>query len=76
MDCWTDYPIAELGDEPGKPAPVRPCKVLCWDGDKYATIEVEGVRTEVKAGYLYTAPGRCGDVRPIDTALLPVGQAA
>lgn len=62
MKAWTDYPIVELGDTPGKLAPVRECKVLDWDGDKYCHIEVEGVREHVKRGYLYRKAGRYGEV--------------
>jgi hypothetical protein len=58
MMAWTDYPIVALGDEVGKEAPIREVTVLGWDGNKYAEVEVEGVRTSFKAGYLYTKPGR------------------
>lgn len=68
MTYWTDYPITELGDEPGKEAPVRKCHVLSYDGDKYVETIVGGVKTSFKAGYVYTAPGRCGEVpkAPLD----------
>lgn len=58
MRAWTDYPIVELGDTPGQEAPIREVTVLGWDGNKYAEVEVEGVRTSFKAGYLYLRPGR------------------
>lgn len=62
LNAWTDYPIAELGDPSGLRAPVRACLVLSYDGNKYCRISVEGVTTEVKAGYLYRRPGRSGEV--------------
>jgi hypothetical protein len=64
--AWTDYPITELGDTSGEIAPIRSVSVVGWDGDKYATVIVEGIRTEIKRGYLYAAPGRCGEVNSID----------
>jgi len=60
MRAWTDYPIAELGDAPYVEAPVRECEILSYDGNKYCKILVAGVRVEVKAGYLYSKPGRLG----------------
>lgn len=58
MRAWTDYPIVELGDTPNQEAPIREVTVLGWDGNKYAEVEVEEVRTSFKAGYLYRRPGR------------------
>lgn len=72
MRAWTDYPIEELGDAPGKEAPIRECEVLGWDGDKYATVMIGGVRTSFKVGYLYTVPGRCGDAKKINRTSLPI----
>lgn len=65
MSYWTDYPITELGDEPGKRAPIRECVPLSYDRNKYCRVEVEGVTTSFKAGYIYTKEGRCGDVPTI-----------
>lgn len=62
MKYWTDYPIVELGDEPGKKAPIRECTVLEYHGHKYADVRVEGVETSFKAAYIYERPGRCGEV--------------
>lgn len=62
LKAWTDYPFEELGDAAGVEAPVRECVVLSYDGNKYCRIEVGGVTTEVKAGYLYRQPGRVGEV--------------
>jgi len=66
MKAWTDYPIVELGDIPGKIAPIREVFITGYDGDKYADVIVEGVKTSFKAAYLYETPGRCGDVPMID----------
>lgn len=68
---WTDYPITELGDKPHQVAPIRPLTVISYDGNKYCEILVEGITKEIKAGYIYTQPGRCGDVPPVDTHVLP-----
>ncbi|MDE2106871.1 MAG: hypothetical protein KGL39_57175, partial [Patescibacteria group bacterium] len=70
MKAWTDYPIERLGDKPGEFAPVRQCNVLSYDQDKYVWIEVEGLREEIKAGYCYMKPGRCGEVPPLNRRLL------
>lgn len=64
LQLWTDYPIVELGDEPGKEAPVRRAKLLEYDGDKYVTCEIDGIITSFKSGYLYMREGRCGKVPP------------
>ena len=61
MQAWTDYPIIELGDQPGKKAPVREVEVIEYDGDKYATVKVDGIITSLKLGYLYKGNGRYGD---------------
>lgn len=65
LQAWTDYPFAELGDTPGEPAPIRPCLVLHYDGNKYCQVEVGDTLLDVKAGYLYRQPGRSGDAPPI-----------
>lgn len=71
MIAFTDYPIVELGDVPGKAAAVREVRVLSFDGNKYCYVDVCGVRKEIKAGYLYKSPGRFGEVPCIDVAELP-----
>lgn len=38
ITCWTDYPFVELGDAPGKPAPIRHVNVYSYDGNKYARV--------------------------------------
>lgn len=70
MIYWTDYPFVELGDTPGQEAPIRQCNVLAYDGDKYCDIVVHGVKTSIKSGYIYTAPGRCGEAPKIPKAEL------
>ena len=49
ITCWTDYPF---NDEPSR---IRHVQVLCYDGDKYATVRdlQTGEIGHVKAGYLY-----------------------
>ena len=67
--CWTDYPFTELGDAPYVKAPVRQVEVVSYDHNKYCKIWVDGCAhpLEVKAGYLYTAPGRIGEVPQVST---------
>lgn len=70
--AWTDYPFTELGDEPGKEAPIREVEVLDYDGDKYCTVLTGGgLVAEVKAGYLYTERGRSGEANVFPRELLP-----
>jgi hypothetical protein len=67
LKCWTDYPFPELGDTPGVKAPIREARCIAYDGDKYATVMFEnGTIADVKRGYLYTMPGRCGEVPTLD----------
>lgn len=70
LDGWTDYPIAELGDTPGKIAPIRRAKAISSDRDKYLEVIVEGVRIFIKAGYFYAGPGRAGQVRTFSWTIL------
>jgi len=65
QQLWTDYPVVELGDTPGREAPIRPVAILSYDGNKYCRVLVEGVEIEIKAGYIYKQPGRCGDVQNV-----------
>jgi hypothetical protein len=67
---FTDYPITQLGDSPRKEAPVRECRIFKYDGNKYITILVGNVLTEVKRGYVYSREGRCGDAPPATDAEL------
>ena len=65
MRAYTDMPIRELGDFSGKPAPVREVEVVSYDGNKYCHVRIQKLDLEIKAGYLYTQPGRCGEVPPL-----------
>jgi hypothetical protein len=65
MKAFTDYPFTALGDISGKKAPVRECKVLSYDGDKYCTVKVAGLVQEVKACYVYKKRGRFGKVESV-----------
>ena len=49
ITCWTDCPF---NDEPSR---IRHVQVLCYDGDKYATVRNldTGEIEHVKADYLY-----------------------
>ena len=68
ITCWTDYPFEELGDTAGQKAPIRHVTVLSYDGNKYATVSLDGydVTSSVKAGYLYRRCGRLGQVKQIN----------
>jgi hypothetical protein len=55
--AYTDYPIIELGDKPWQTAPMRECRVLGYDGNKYCRVVVEGVELEIKSGYVYEGKG-------------------
>lgn len=70
---FTDYPIHELGDEPYAPAPIRPCELLSYDGDKYAQVLVGGVIVGVKRGYVY--PPGAPYVDPTRRFTLKAGKA-
>ena len=67
IDAFTDYPFADLGDTPGELAPIRSCKVLTYDHNKYCDIlvifedsdgDVRGYLSSVKAGYIYKNEAR------------------
>jgi hypothetical protein len=60
MKAWTDYPIKL--EESGKEAPVRECKVLSYDSDKYCEVSIDGITFLIKACYIYSKPGRLGEV--------------
>lgn len=62
MKLFTDYPITELGDKEFVEAPIRECKLLSYDDNKYCYIKVGEIKKEVKRGYIYTKSGRCGEV--------------
>jgi hypothetical protein len=60
MKAWTDYPIKI--EESGKEAPIRECTVLSYDQDKYCEVSIDGIPFLIKAGYIYSKPGRIGQV--------------
>ena len=67
ITCWTDYPFTALGDIPGQKAPIRHVYVVGYDMDKYATVSLsDGSHAAVKSGYLYSQPGRLGQVKNIN----------
>jgi len=70
MRAWTDYPIVELGDKPGKLAPIRLVDVISYDRNKYCRIRVAGVIDLVKRGYLYKQRGRVGEVETVSNCQL------
>lgn len=69
MKAYTDYPLFDK--ESGKEAPIREVKPLFYDKDKYVTVEFEKKIYEFKAGYLYTKPGRLGEVPNFPVKMLP-----
>lgn len=60
MKAYTDYPFVSFGDEPYEDAPIRECKVLSYDNNKYCIIKINGSIKEVKLCYLYKRYGRYG----------------
>lgn len=67
ITCWTDYPFTQLGDIPYQKAPIRRVGVIRYDMDKYATVALpDGSHASVKCGYLYSQPGRLGQVKTIN----------
>lgn len=69
IEAWTDYPF--LPEDPaGQLAPLRPVTIIGYDGDKYVTVLYDSSEYEFKAGYVYTAPGRIGEVPSIGHAAL------
>lgn len=70
MKAWTDYPVVELGDHGGVKAPVRECLILSYDGNKYCQVMVGGAEAHIKHCYLYSRPGRCGDVSVVSVRKL------
>ena len=65
MKAYTDYPIKELGDKEWEIAPVRECKILSYDNDKYCKVQIGKIKKEIKICYIYPKKGRCGKVKCI-----------
>lgn len=59
IKAYTDYIFIDLGDTPGKEAPVREIELVSYDQDKYVEILVGGVRDYIKSGYIYPRAFRC-----------------
>lgn len=57
ITLYTDYPITSLGDKEGMLAPIRKCRIINFDGDKYCKVEIKEnnlkVFEEIKRGYIY-----------------------
>lgn len=73
LTAWTDYPIIAKGDIPQQEAPIRECIVLSYDYDKYCKVQfpsLDNYVMSIKAGYLYTKPGRCCEVPSISRKVL------
>jgi hypothetical protein len=72
LTAWTNYPISpgEFGrgrDFAGRRAPVRAVTILTYDRDKRCKVRIAGFAGifEIKLGYIYPRPGRCGSVQAI-----------
>lgn len=59
---YTDYPITEFGDLDYEPAPIRECKIIDYDGNKYCKVSLveDGllVIKSIKRDYIYNIPTR------------------
>jgi hypothetical protein len=64
MKTYTDYPFTFLGDTEHKKAPMREIEFISYDGDKYCQIIVDGIKTEIKLGYIYYTPKRKWGIDP------------
>ena len=75
MKAFTDYPIEQLGDVVGQYAPIREVEVVSYDKSLYCEVVTQGVTEYIKAGYIFTEPGRVGNVPCVlrkDLECLPV----
>lgn len=73
IDCFTDYPFRELKDKGGEDAPIRKCKIITWDRNKYCDIlvlftdndgDLRGHVNNIKQFYLYKNEARFDDGIP------------
>jgi len=66
---FTDYPFVALGDASGLEAPIREIVVLSYDGGLYCNVAPCGYEfvEPIKAGYIYQAKGRFGEVPGISS---------
>lgn len=62
IDAFTDYPFTEIGDVEFQKAPIRKCKLIAFDRNKYVNLMVfftdgDGdervLITSIKWGYTY-----------------------
>ncbi len=70
MKAYTDYPL--LPNEVETRCQIREVEPLYWDGNKYVTVLFEGNEWTFKGGYLYTEPGRLGEVPQFSFENLPL----
>lgn len=70
FDAFTDYPITELGDIANEKAPIRKCKILTYDRDRYSDVLVfytdsdgdeRAMIANFKVGYIYKNEARYDD---------------
>jgi len=70
FEAFTDYPIPTYGDEDNKVAPIRQCKILTWDRNKYCDVlvyqvdddgDLRGTVVSFKQFYLYKNEARYDD---------------
>jgi hypothetical protein len=57
LRAWTDCPIPELGDTPGRTASVREAIVVDYDGGDHATAIVGGKPVRIEVRFLYVRKG-------------------
>ena len=62
LKAYTDYPLQQSEIGKGILAPIRTVGVESYDGDKYCKVWWQGMCHEIKSGYLYSKPGRIGEV--------------
>lgn len=61
LHAHTDCVIRKLGDVRGVCAPIRECTITGYS-PPYVTIAIAGITTRIRSRYVYTRPGRFGDV--------------
>lgn len=68
--AWTDYPITELGDLEKSIVPIRECRIISYDGNKYCCVQINGIEKEIRTGYLYSKYGRYNQAPTISFQML------
>ena len=56
LRAWTDSAIPELGDAPGRAAPIREVTILGYDGSDNAIAVAAGKTVKIDVRYLYVRP--------------------